>query len=133
GQRAKLALAPQIYRYAGRRQQRRLGDQQDLRGVPDEHERRERQEDGVEVVAEQVGDAENRVVDELASAVAPNGLVLHREIERVACVVPVPVHGYGRVGRKGEKGQRACQRAAQAQRQERGAGRGGGLVLRRVG
>src|SRR5438046_9606415 len=116
GERTELALAPQIDRNAGGRQQHRLGDQQNLRRVPDEHERRERHEDGVEVVAEQVGDPEHGVVDELAPAVAPNALGLYSEVTRIATVVLVEIHGYSRIAGEGEKGKGSGQRPAYSRR-----------------
>src|SRR5207245_10743665 len=68
-----------------------LDQEQDPGIVPNPEQRRDRHQDWMKVVTEQVGDHLHRVGDHLQPAVSPNGLILDAEVEGVAGEMVVPV------------------------------------------
>src|SRR5207253_2910775 len=95
----------QVYGDAGEGEEHRLRHQQDARRVPEPVEGSQHEEDGVEVVSEQVRDSEDGVGEHLELAVAPDGLVLDAEVEGVAAEVVVTEQADPGVQHRGHQGQ----------------------------
>ena len=86
---AETLCAPEVDRNSGDGQQDALRHQQHSCGVPEEPERPEHHEDRMKMIAQQVGDSQHRVGDDLEPAVAPDCLILDAEVEAVGCEVVV--------------------------------------------
>ena len=97
-EKSKPLPCPPEDRQARHRQQHRLNHEQDTNVIPDPVERRDRHQDRMEMIAQQIADHDQGVGDHLQAAVPPDGLVLDTQVEGLAGEMIVAVDADGGVG-----------------------------------